>query len=143
MLDLLEVITIGFPFCGFKILSGLVLRATSENTVIQILSISLIALGLVDILINFVNLLGLIFRKKFLLPACFFEILLRPDWTWHDLGKSVDVLLSFCLVALVIGRGLLHQMTPEQLNAWDICVIFNVIGAGLSRFGHSLSQRRS
>lgn len=132
MLDLLEVITIGFPFCGFKILSGLVLHSTP-----------LIALGAIDFLINTVNLASLLFQKKYLLPACLLEILLHPERTWHDLGKSVDVLLSFCLVALVIGKGLLHQMTPEQLHVWDVCVIFNVIGAGLSRFGSSLSKRRT
>jgi len=55
---------------------------------------------------------------------------------------SIDVLLSFGLVALVIGGGRLRGMPPAQLTAWNACVILNVLGAGLSRFGESLRNLR-
>lgn len=118
------------------------MRASAKGPVAQFLALLLIVLGAIDLLINAANLLGLIFLKRRVLRTCLFDIFMRPEWTWHDLGNSVDVLLSFTLVALVIGKGMLRQMTPEQLSIWDVCVIFNVIGAGLSRVGSSLKSRR-
>jgi hypothetical protein len=142
IVDIFEVITVGFPFCGFKILSGLVMRWSFEGPTGRFFALLLIGLGVIDLLINALNLLGLVVLNRRVLRACLFDIFMHPDWTWPDLGNSLDVLLSFTLVALVIGKGMLRQMTPEQLSTWDICVIFNVIGAGLSRLGSSLKSRR-
>ena len=56
----------------------------------------------------------------------------------RDLGAAADVLMSFLLVALMIGLGRLASMPPGRLAAWSACVILNVLGAGLGRFGASL-----
>ena len=51
------------------------------------------------------------------------------------------VLLVFCgifaLVALMIGAGRLRSMPAGRLAVWNACVILNVLGAGLGRFGDS------
>jgi hypothetical protein len=143
-MDLLEVLTVGLPFCGFKILTGLSL-ADSAAAPPAIFGRVLVALGVLDGLVNAVNLGGLLIRGRRPMAACSFAFAARAlraprgsPQKWLDLGNSLDVLVSFALVALMIGFGRLRSMPPGRLAAWNACVIFNVLGAGLGRFGLSL-----
>jgi hypothetical protein len=135
-MELLEVLTVGLPFCGFKVLAGLSLTGPA--------GLLLIGLGAVDAIVNGVNLAGLLVSGRRPLAACAFAHAtgsLRkagPLAKRRDLGASLDVLLSFALVALMIGLGRLGSLPHAQLVAWNFCVIFNVLGAGLGRFGASL-----
>jgi hypothetical protein len=136
-MDLLEVLTVGLPFCGFKVLAGLSFAGPAGAF--------LVALGVLDGLINGANLAGLLAKDRRPLAACSLAFAARalrapsgPPRKWHDLGSSLDVLLSFALVALMIGGGRLGSMPPVRLSAWNACVILNVLGAGLGRIGDSL-----
>jgi hypothetical protein len=136
--ELLEVLTIGLPFCGFKVLAGLSLAGA--------LGMVLVALGVIDALINLINLVGLLILRRRPLSACLFAVVLswrRPLHTWRDLGNSVDVLLSFSLVAFMIAASRLGSLSTQQLAVWNACVILNVLGAGLGRFGQSLRNVRT
>jgi hypothetical protein len=144
-MDLLEVLTVGLPFCGFKVLAGLSLAGPAALLPARPLGVLLIGLGALDAVVNGVNLAGLILAGRRPLAACSFALatgLLRkpssPLQKWHELGNSLDVLLSFALVALMIGAGRLRGMPPDRLAVWNACVILNVLGAGLGRFGASL-----
>lgn len=136
-LNLLEVVTVGLPFCGFKILSGTSLGGPA--------GFLLIGLGVLDAAINGVNLLGLLATRRRPMAACTlalatssFRRASAAPQRWLDLGNSLDMLLAFALVALMIGSGRLASMTPERLAAWNACVILNVLGAGLGRLGASV-----
>ena len=139
-MEYLEIITIGLPFCAFKIVTGLFFN---QNW--------LIALGLIDFLINALNLLALLLFKKRKLDPCFLSFVVRifkkPDPStqskWQDLGNSLDVLLSFSLVAYVIGGGFIKAFPPLYLSAWNLSVILNVFGAGYGRITHSIQNLRS
>ena len=140
-MDLLEVLTVGLPFCGFKILAGLSLTASP----LRPLGFLLIALGVLDGIINGVNLAGLLANGRRPMAACTLALATSPFHgpssslsRWRDLGDSLDVLLAFVLVALMIAFGRLSLMTPDRLAAWNVCVILNVLGAGLGRFGASV-----
>ena len=146
---LLEVLTVGLPFCAFKLLAGaLVIRG--DTTVGHIVGIGLIVLGISDVLVNVVNAFGLVLARRRLIESCTLSLFSRgvrrrsrAAWTWAELGTSIDVLLSMTLVALVIGLGGIAKMTPIMLTTWNIAVIANVLGAGVARFGHSLHQHRA
>jgi hypothetical protein len=137
-MELLEVLTIGLPFCGFKVLAGLSFGGRAGTL--------LVALGLVDAGINAANLVGLVLSRRRPFASCSLAMAagsLRgggPLAKWRDLGASLDVLLAFVLVALMIGLGRLGGLTGPQLTAWNTCVILNVLGAGLGRFGASLKD---
>ena len=62
---------------------------------------------------------------------------------WQDLGNSIDVLLSFSLVAIVIGGGFIKQLTPDHLYLWNLAVILNVFGAGSSRLTASIKNLKA
>lgn len=134
-LQILEVLTVGLPFCAFKIVTG-----------IRFEQHWLTALGCVDLVINIVNLLSLLFLRKRLLDACLLSFLThqlkRPTrekkWQWQDLGNSIDVLLSFSLVALMVGGGYLGSLPITYLSVWNLAVVLNVFGAGLGRLTGSI-----
>lgn len=132
--DLLEVLTVGLPFCGFKIVAGLALGGAGWL---------LVGLGVLDAVINLVNLAGLLAYRTRPMAACTFALATYPfrgsaPQKWLDLGNSLDVLLAFVLVAAMIGFGRLGALPPERLAVWNACVILNVLGAGLARFGASV-----
>lgn len=108
----------------------------------------LIALAALDFLINALNLLALVLLRRRVLDACLLSVTFRrhgrstahPESIWRDFGNSADVLLSFILVAVMVGSGVLGRLSPAELALWNTCVVFNVLGAGLSRFGTSLKR---
>lgn len=137
-MELLEILTVGLPFCGFKILAGLSFGGPAGHL--------LVALGSVDAAVNAVNLAGLLADKRRPLAVCALAMAAgafpgaAPLAKRRELGASLDVLLSFLLVALMIGLGRLNALPPSRLKAWSACVILNVLGAGLGRFGASLRE---
>ncbi len=131
-----EIITVGYPFCAFKILAGLALGQTW-----------LVFWGILDTAINTANLIALLFRRHVATDTCLLSVLVRAlkkpaheeKSVWQELGNSVDVLLSFVIVAAMLGGGFLKLLSPAQLTIWNISVILNVLGAGTSRLSGSVS----
>ena len=52
--------------------------------------------------------------------------------------KTNSLLISFSLVAYMVGAGRLKLLPPGLLTFWNAAVILNVLGAGLGRFGESV-----
>ncbi len=138
-----EVLSVGFPFCAFKWLSGVIALRTPGFTLLGCL---LMSLALIDLLINAVNAAGLLARGASPLGICATEIALRrlrpgrPEWS--ELGSSLDMAISFALVAAVIGGSLLPRLTHSELNLWSGAVVLNVLGAGFGRLATSLKTVR-
>lgn len=140
-----EIITVGIPFCVFKLLTGLVLTQGSMHAAVMVLGYALLALGTADAVVNLVNLGSLFVRGRRLWGVCLTEIVLRrrdgstkPD----DVGVAVDVFISFVLVALAIGGGLLARMPRWALSIWNVAVVFNVLGAGIGRLLSAIARRK-
>lgn len=133
----IELISIGLPFCVFKIVTGIHLQQ-------HWLSV----LGIFDLLINITNIVSLSLTKKRLLDACTFSYLVRfikkpsedTKYKWQDLGNAIDVLLSFTLVAYMIGWSEIVHIPQTQLTVWNISVVFNVFGAGYGRLRDSIKD---
>lgn len=133
----IELISIGLPFCVFKIITGIYLN-----------QYWLIILGSFDLLINLTNIISLATIKRRVLDACSFSYIVRlikkpkPEVLskWQDLGNAIDVLLSFTLVAYMIGWGGIVHVPEPQLTIWNISVVFNVFGAGYSRLKESIKS---
>ena len=136
-MEILEILTVGLPFCAFKIVGGLTFH---QNW--------LILLGIADFLINILNLFSVLLHKSRLLDACTLSFLIRKSKNppkdqlvkWQDLGNSFDIVLSFLLVAIMIAGNFIKTLNPILLMTWNVSVIFNVFGAGLSRLTHSLKN---
>ncbi len=135
--SLAEVVTVGLPFCAFKLLTGLTLWPS-----LPIVGAALIALGSCDVLLNLGNLLSLLLRGERKVAVCTFDALaLRTSARPPDLGIALDVFVSFVIVAAVIGAGLLARFSSRELLLWNLSVILNVLGAGGGRLLSSLRAR--
>ncbi len=132
---ILEILTVGFPFCAFKIIAG---HYYEQHW--------LVALGVLDFIINLLNVIALVVLKRRLLKACTLSnlvaLLKRPhemlQFKWEDLGNSLDMVLSFVLVSIMIAQNNFSSLTPPMLLAWNISVVLNVLGAGLGRMTVSI-----
>lgn len=139
--DVAEVITVGLPFCVFKGLVGALLWRSGYHLPAAIL----LALCVSDTLINLVNLGALFFWRRRALSACTLAVVVlrlrvfsaSPNEYVKDLGNSLDMLLSFTLVAAMVGLGKIPSFSPEHLRIWNGAVVLQVLGAGLSRVGAS------
>jgi hypothetical protein len=139
---ILEIVTVGLPFCAFKIITGLFLIPK-----IPALGWPLLVLGIMDLGINSANLFTYTLKRQNLTSPCLFAVITNhlrrdqaPAWTWQNLGNSLDMLLAMTLVAGIIGSGAVGALTRNQLLVWNISVILNVMGAGLTRVGHSIAH---
>jgi hypothetical protein len=140
IMNFIEIVTIGLPFCAFKIVTGLFLNQDW-----------LMSLGIIDLGINLTNLIALPILKRRLFDACLLSFLTRlfkkptkvAQAKWQDLGNSLDVLLSFSLVAYMIGVGFIKDLPRDYLSLWNISVVLNVFGAGFSRLEISIRNLKN
>ena len=140
IMNFLEIITIGLPFCAFKIVTGLFLNQPW-----------LTGLGIIDLAINLTNSVTLLLFKRRVIDSCLLSFLTRllkkptkvAKAKWQDLGNSLDVLLSFSLVAYMIGGGFIKDLPRDHLSLWNISVILNVFGAGFSRLEISIRNLKN
>lgn len=141
MLAAAEIITVGLPFCAFKVLTGMALL---EVGAVGRVGIVLVALGAIDLAYNLLNLGALVVGRRRLVAVCLLAHVQRRfsrSTPPSDLGIAVDVFLSFALVALVVGGGLIPRIRADLLPVWNVAVVLNVLGAGMSRLLGSLQQR--
>jgi hypothetical protein len=136
-MQIFEVLTVGFPFCIFKILTGLYLKGAIGTL--------FIILGSIDFIINALNLISLMVIKRKLIESCSLAVLVSRIKTsnmnkeqLHDFGNALDMFFAFALVAFMVGFSKLAMLSPQQLLIWNMAVILNVLGAGLSRLSSSL-----
>ncbi len=142
--EVLEVITTGFPFCVFKLLVGHLMWTWG----LPVPAVVLVSLGVLDAAFNTINLVSLLVRHRRAASTCTLSWLVRrlpafpaaPRPAVEDLGNALDVLVSFCLVAAMVGFGLLGSLPAGELAAWNVAVVLNVLGAGLGRVSSSISH---
>lgn len=125
-----EIVTVGLPFCAFKVLCG---TATNVHSP---LGWTLVAWGLIDTVLNTINLFAL-GRPVFGICATHL-VATRASPRYADVGVAIDVFLSFVLVALMIAANGLGELSPFERGIWNVSVILNVLGAGIGRLTASL-----
>ncbi len=139
LIHLLAILTVGFPFCAFKALTGRILLGTPGW---QWLGVVLVALAVTDLVLNAASLVLTLLDRASPLGVCTFQLLVemaRPrHGGWSELGLSLDAMLSFTLVAFVVGGGLLGRLSPGAASLWAASVVLNVLGAGIGRLAESL-----
>ena len=142
--QLFEVVTVGLPFSTFKLVVGTHLIAAT------LLGWPLLVLGVVDLVMNAGNAVGLVVRGRAFLPLCLLQGVARrlgssPSSSSSssslslsterhgELGLAVDMALAVVLVAGMIALDQIGQLSWTALSWWNGAVILNVLGAGALR----------
>jgi hypothetical protein len=138
---LVEILTVGLPFSAFKLACGVPLIADGR---FAWLGWVLLGWGLLDAVLNGINAATAAALGRRYLPVCLLQALtraVRPTPRGADVGTALDVMLSFVLVAVMIGTGALSRLSPSWLSAWNLAVVLNVLGAGALRLADALLPR--
>ncbi|MGM0599850.1 MAG: hypothetical protein ACQETH_08560 [Candidatus Rifleibacteriota bacterium] len=148
LLDQISILTIGFPFVIFKFLLGVVCLNMPSLPLHNFIGYILFVLGFVDALINLINFIFLFIFRRYFTEVCSLTIILAKVFknsshyeAWKEFGTSLDVMLSFTLVALMVGADLFGYLPPALTKVWSISVVINVLGAGLSRMLLTLPRK--
>jgi hypothetical protein len=141
LLPAAEILTVGLPFCVFKLLTGMIMLQSAS---LVPLGYALLVLGVIDVALNTANLAALLVTRRRVSGVCLLDIVLRRFGAAKgpDLGLALDVFLSFGLVAVVIGFGLLAKLPIWALLLWNAAVVLNVLGAGVGRLFAALRSER-
>lgn len=139
-LTLVEILTVGLPFCVFKVACGVPMVGVPR---LAWLGWLLVGWGLADALVNGVNAVtvGALGRRG--LAVCLLQAAARaarPSLRSAEVGTAMDLMLSFALVAAMIGTGSLTRLPPAWLSAWNLAVVLNVLGAGTLRLAEALRR---
>jgi hypothetical protein len=139
LIHLLEIATVGVPFCAFKALTGGLLLGTPGW---QWLGVTLVALAVADLALNVASLVLTVLGRRDALGVCTFQLLIELARSrhegWKELGLSLDAMLSFTLVAFIVGGNLLARLPAPAAALWGASVVLNVLGAGIGRLAESL-----
>ena len=151
---ILAELTIGFPFIGYKMLASILLE-NMGNSVANVLSALLLTLAVVDFVFNMFNLVALIFVGHRLGPVCFLSWVCKHTplmRRFNDIGEALDTMISFTIVAIVVGMNLfpnLIELSPGGADGpkfffklWNICTVANVLGAGFGRLQNSFRHAK-
>jgi hypothetical protein len=138
--SIIEIVTVGFPFCGFKLLTGLYLRHLDGQVFLSSMGMLLMILGMLDLMVNTANLLSFISVKRRIWSSCVAAGLSRYSGRSHHLGEAFDVFLSFTLVALMVAFGAIPELPGFFLGLWNASVVINVLGAGVGRLASTLDS---
>jgi hypothetical protein len=142
VLVVIEAFTVGLPFCVFKGVCGARLTGTTAAA----LGWALIAWGAADAVLNAVNALMVGVLGRRLLPVCCLQAIavrVLPSARGGDVGTALDAVLSFSLVAVMIGSGSIAALPRLWLTSWNLAVVLNVLGAGALRFAQALGPQRA
>lgn len=144
-LSLFEIVTVGFPFCVFKLLTGHYLLSRPGWMGVGVF---LLALGVADALLNLVNFGGFALgRSERLVGICTIDQAIRffqpRRAAWTEVAASADVLLSFILVAAMLGTMTLMELQLAERQIWTTCTVLNVLGAGFTRVLRSVERLQS
>ncbi len=132
------MVTVGLPFCVFKFFTGLVAIQTPWLADAGYL---LVGVAVVDLAFNLLNLVSLFVKQRRVTEVCLADVVFRRLGATNDLGIAVDVFLSFALVAIAIGTGMMTRLPAWGVPIWSVAVVFNVLGAGVGRLFSALSRR--
>jgi hypothetical protein len=122
-----QALTIGVPFCIFKLLFGLLaLRTGAPSSSLFAFGLLIIAWALTDLLMNlarvFFNLAGRTSPIEYCTIAEAGRLFKRPG-----LFLAIDTLISFSIVCFVLWSGWIVRLSQEEAYLWYAATTLNLI----------------
>jgi hypothetical protein len=124
-------LTIGVPFCVFKLIFGLLaLRAGASSFVLCILAGLIIAWALADLIMNlvriFFHLSGRVAPVEYCTIAQAGRLFKKPG-----LFLAIDTLFSFSIICFVLWSGWITQLSPQETYFWYAATTLNLISVSV------------
>lgn len=119
-------LTIGFPFCAFKILCGLV----AEREGFQLIGYILIAWGAVDLLLNFIRTFRALLKKPAVSEFCFLAIIGKL-FNHAPMFLAIDTFLAFSIICLVLWSGWITKLNKTEILFWYVATSVNLLSVAI------------
>ena len=134
------VVLTGIPYGVFKIGAGL----AAYEDILPAVGLAVVAWGAVDILLNLASVPWGRAVSHCLLSNIGRQLDRRLGHGGHEqLYLAVDTLVSFAIVATMIGFDRIGALPDPAVRAWELSVIGTVLGAGVERVWRSAQQHRA
>lgn len=126
-----QALTIGVPFCVFKLIFGLLaLRAAASSFVLCLIAGLIIAWALADLIMNlvriFFHLSGRVAPVEYCTIAQAGRLFKRPG-----LFLAIDTLFSFSIICFVLWSGWITQLSPQETYFWYAATTLNLISVSV------------
>jgi cation transport ATPase len=126
-----QALTIGVPFCVFKLIFGLLaLRAGASSVSFRVLAWLVIAWALTDLIMNLVrvyfHLSGREAPSEYCTIAQAGRLLKRPG-----LFLAIDTLLSFSIICFVLWSGWITLLGRQETYFWYAATTLNLISVSV------------
>ena len=138
-------LTVGMPFIGYKIFAGVILWRMFDKPWVHVCAAGFVALGFVDFFLHIVNFYSMCCCGRRFFSICFLSWVNRRVSFFkqkEEIGEAVDTMLSFAIVAIVVGNTLFVYLDPWQAWTWNMCTVVNVFGAGISQLQATIYAER-
>ena len=135
-----QALTIGVPFCIFKLLFGmLALRSGSNAASFFVLGWMVIAWALADLLMNLVRVFFHLTGRAALIEYCTIaqagRLLKRPK-----LFLAIDTLITFSIICFVLWSGWIVNLSREESYLWYAATTLNLISISAVNIWMELSR---
>jgi hypothetical protein len=139
-----QAVTIGLPFCTYKLLFGLLARRVGLDQAYDLLSLlgwMIIVWALADLIMNSArivfHLAGLASPIEYCIIAQAGRFFKRPR-----LFLAIDTLVSFTIICFVLWSGWIAHLRQEESYLWNAATTLNLISISFVNIWMELRRKR-
>lgn len=126
-----QALTIGIPFCVFKLLFGLLaLRAGANFMLFCVFACLVIVWALADLIMNLTrvvyHLIGRASPIEYCTIAQFGRLFRKPR-----LFLAIDTLVSFSIISFVLWSGWVKMLEPHEAYFWFAATTLNLLSVSI------------
>src|SRR5512137_1177490 len=139
---LFQALTIGVPFCIFKLLFGLLaLRASASYISLSALGWLVIAWAFADLIMNLARAFFYLVGREAPIEYCTIaqagRFFMRPK-----LFLAIDTLITFSIICFVLWSGWIVRLSQEESYLWYAATTLNLISISAVNVWIELSRER-
>lgn len=136
-----QALTIGVPFCIFKMIFGLlVLRQGTLSVFLSVFAWLIIVWALADLIMNLARVYFHLSGRETPIEYCTIaqagRLLKKPG-----LFLSIDTLISFSIICIVLWSGWITLLTRQELYIWYAATTLNLISVSIVNIWIELKRR--
>ena len=136
--SLFLALTIGFPFCIFKVLCGRIAFDSGHIIVGALLCLW----GAVDFILNLTRLTQGFIGVKKKIEFCLLA-LIGKIFNHGPLFLAVDTFLAFSIICLVLWTGWITKLTAMELKFWLAATSINLLSVGIIQISYAYSNKEN
>jgi cation transport ATPase len=138
-----QALTIGVPFCMFKLIFGLLaLRAGASSVILSVFAWLVIAWALTDLIMNLARVYSHLSGREAPIEYCTIaqagRLFKRPG-----LFLAIDTLISFSIICIVLWSGWITLLTRQELYVWYAATTLNLISVSVVNIWIELCRESS